>query len=170
MANHVEIVTKKHMTPKKINELLKRLNDELFFGVVKFEQVNEGYYKKDGGPTWYISFEGVERTGSVFWLNTRQKFELNFCVVPNFPFWVSECIIWHIQQEFEGRVLHEEGNGYCPPDNFADYQLRRFKDEEIGWRMFMFLFKHEYKYCVPKHYRKQARIARKKVQLKNECP
>lgn len=113
MANHAYVTTKKKMTPALITEMLNRLNQERFRGILKIEYSDETGNKSAWGPhVWLIKIgENGEFGSRVCWLNTGRKFEIRHGGGGDFIWWVDISICNEIAVLFNGKISDDGGDG-----------------------------------------------------------
>lgn len=120
--NHSYVLTNECMTVEKIDALLKRINQHIFFNCLEIT-----FSKDDNRPSWCLTV--IESGHSIVcWLNNRRSFESRKSTYESFISWVDFYIQDEISRDFQGRIQDESGIGYDSvvhtwdvPSNYFEY-------------------------------------------------
>ena len=124
MANHVQVKTRKKMTPEGIEAILTELNRTVFKGVIKWE-----YHKKEdssswGDHVWLISIIGDEYDDRVCWLEGDRHFEMRHGGGRNFIWWIDTIIVHTVAKAYNGMPMDDaDGVRVKPyPEKYPTYE------------------------------------------------
>ena len=92
MANHGYVTTRKTIKPEVVTDLLNRLNQERFKGILKIEYTNQEDIDKENHHVWDINCEPT-MDHRVCWLASPHKFEMRHGGGGDFIWWIDSVIL-----------------------------------------------------------------------------
>ena len=133
MANHGYVTTRNIIKPEAMTDLLNKLNQERFHGILKIEYFFAARHQ-NSHHSWEIKCElqvpncegATYEERRVCWLNTPHKFEMRHGGGGDFIWWIDCVITNELALVFNGTISDDGGGekwkgkeGYCP--TYRDY-------------------------------------------------